>query len=73
MLGHGQSLNPAAFKYNWQGAWSPNDIYDYRDVVKHRGRTYYCNTDALRKGNLQGYLYEPAKLVMLGLCTLWDK
>lgn len=61
MLGHGQSLNPAAFKYNWQGAWSPNDIYDYRDVVKHRGRTYYCNTDALRKGNLQGYLYEPGK------------
>jgi len=61
MLGHGQSLNPAAFKYNWQGAWSPNNIYDYRDVVKHRGRTYYCNTDALRRENLQGYLHEPGK------------
>lgn len=61
MFGHGLSLNPASFKYNWRGAWSPNTIYDYRDVVKHRGRTYYCNTDGLRKNQIQGYVEEPGK------------
>lgn len=61
MFGHGQSLNPASFKYNWKGKWHPDTLYAFRDVVRHRGRTYYCNTENLLRNNLRGWNEEPGK------------
>lgn len=61
MFGNGQSLNPASFKYNWKGKWNPEVFYGYRDVVRHRGRTYYCNTENLLRNGLRGWNEEPGK------------
>ncbi len=42
----GQNLNPATFKYSWQGDWKPHVVYGRHDVVRHRGRTWYAKNDA---------------------------
>ena len=57
----GQNLNPATFKYSWQGDWKPHVVYGRHDVVRHRGRTWYAKSDAGTKERYQGYYYEPGK------------
>ena len=57
----GQNLNPATFKYSWQGDWKPHVVYGRHDVVRHRGRTWYAKNDAGVKDRYQGYYYEPGK------------
>lgn len=57
----GQNLNPATFKYSWQGDWKPHVVYGRHDVVRHRGRTWYAKNDTGAKERYQGYYYEPGK------------
>jgi len=61
MIGTGQTLNPASMKYNWAGEWTPNDVYQKNDVVRHRGRTWFCNTDSFVIQGERGYQTEPSK------------
>ena len=57
----GQNLNPATFKYQWKGDWKPHICFNRNDVVRHKGRSWYCNTDALFKNQTKGFLHEPGR------------
>ena len=57
----GQNLNPATFKYKWKGDWKPHICFNRNDVVRHKGRSWYCNTDALFRNQSKGYSHEPGR------------
>ena len=39
---HSTAITPASFRFTYQGTWSPNRIYSLNDVVRYKGRTWYC-------------------------------
>lgn len=57
----GQSLTPDAIGYNWTGDWSPQKIYEQRDVVRYKGRVYFCKNNDMLKNADSGFLRSPDK------------
>jgi hypothetical protein len=53
------AIDITAIKYNWRGEWKSSGVYSKNDVVRYRGRTYYCKTDALFEQGLFGPEYGP--------------
>ena len=53
------AIDITSIKHNWRGEWASSGIYGKNDVVRYKGRTYYCKTDALFEQNLAGIEYGP--------------
>lgn len=57
------SINLASIKFNWRGEWASSGVYSKNDVVRYKGRTYFCKTDKLFDQNLAGPEYSPAHVI----------
>lgn len=59
------SIDISTIKYNWRGEWATSGIYSKNDVVRYKGRTYYCKVDDLYDQNLYGVEFGPGKVMGL--------
>lgn len=48
------AINISTIKYNWRGEWASSTVYRKNDIVRYKGRQYYCTTDILSELNLAG-------------------